>query len=90
MAKNALEVQDTAKELYKRLVTFSSNLASVGKALSSSVSSYNKAVGSLEARVLPSARKFEAMGVVASGSELATPAQVESDARQVTDLLSEE
>jgi len=90
MAKNALEVQETAKELYKRLVTFSSNLASVGRSLSSSVSSYNKAVGSLEARVLPSARKFEAMGVVASGSELATPAQVESDARPVTDLLSED
>jgi len=90
MAKNALEVQDTAKELYKRLVTFSSNLASVGKALSSSVSSYNKAVGSLEARVLPSARKFEAMGVVATGSELASPAQVESDTRKVTELLPEE
>jgi len=90
MAANALEVQDTAKELYKRLVTFSSNLASVGRALSSSVSSYNKAVGSLEARVLPSARKFEAMGVVASGSELASPAQVESDARQVTDLTGDE
>lgn len=90
MAENALEVQETAKELYKRLVTFSANLASVGRALSSSVSSYNKAVGSLEARVLPSARKFEAMGVVATGAELATPAQVESDARQVTDLLGDE
>ncbi|WP_369410570.1 DNA recombination protein RmuC [Parasedimentitalea denitrificans] len=90
MAENALEVQQTAKELYDRLAVFSRNLASVGKSLSSSVSNYNKAVGSLEARVLPSARKFETMGVVASDAELATPAQVESDARQVTDLFGDE
>ena len=90
MAENALEVQQTAKELYDRLAVFSRNLASVGKSLSSSVSSYNKAVGSLEARVLPSARKFEAMGVVASDAELTSPAQVESDARQVTDLSGDE
>lgn len=89
MAENALEVQKTAKELYDRLSTFSKNLAAVGRSLSSSVSNYNKAVGSLEARVLPSARKFEAMGVVAQGAELENPGQVETEPRQVA-LLAEE
>ncbi len=89
MAENAVEVQKTAKELYDRLATFSKNLASVGKSLSSSVNNYNKAVGSLEARVLPSARKFEAMGVVAQGAELEDPGQVETEPRQVA-LLAEE
>ena len=89
MAENAVEVQKTAKELYDRLSTFSKNLASVGKSLSSSVNNYNKAVGSLEARVLPSARKFEAMGVVAQGAELEDPGQVETEPRQVA-LLAEE
>ncbi|WP_241479058.1 DNA recombination protein RmuC [Leisingera sp. ANG-M1] len=89
MAENALEVQKTAKELYDRLATFSKNLASVGKSLSSSVNNYNKAVGSLEARVLPSARKFEAMGVVAQGAELEDPGQVETEPRQMA-LLAEE
>ncbi|WP_291727918.1 DNA recombination protein RmuC [Leisingera sp. F5] len=89
MAENAVEVQKTAKELYDRLATFSKSLASVGKSLSSSVNNYNKAVGSLEARVLPSARKFEAMGVVAQGAELENPGQVEVEPRQVA-LLAEE
>lgn len=89
MAENAVEVQKTAKELYDRLATFSKNLASVGRSLSSSVNNYNKAVGSLEARVLPSARRFEAMGVVANGAELEDPGQVEVEPRQVA-LLTEE
>lgn len=83
MAENAVEVQKTAKELYDRLSTFSKNLASVGKSLTSSVNNFNKAVGSLEARVLPSARKFEAMGVV-SAPALEDPGQVETQPRQVT------
>ncbi|UWQ62760.1 DNA recombination protein RmuC [Leisingera caerulea] len=89
MAANAVEVQKTAKELYDRLATFSKSLASVGRSLSSSVNNYNKAVGSLEARVLPSARRFEAMGVVANGAELEDPGQVEVEPRQVA-LLAEE
>jgi DNA recombination protein RmuC len=89
MAENAVEVQKTAKELYDRLATFSKNLASVGRSLSSSVNNYNKAVGSLEARVLPSARRFEAMGVVSNGAELEDPGQVEVEPRQVA-LLGED
>lgn len=89
MAENAVEVQKTAKELYDRLATFSKNLASVGRSLSSSVNNYNKAVGSLEARVLPSARRFEAMGVVSNGAELEDPGQVEVEPRQVA-LLAED
>lgn len=89
MAENAVAVQKTAKELYDRLSTFSKNLASVGKSLSSSVNNYNKAVGSLEARVLPSARKFEAMGVVPQGAALEDPGHVETEPRQVA-LLADE
>ncbi|PSL18499.1 DNA recombination protein RmuC [Shimia abyssi] len=86
MAENAVEVQRTAKELYDRLKTFGGHLSAVGRALNSSVSSYNKAVGSMEGRVLPSARKFEAMGVVTQDSELETPAMIESDTRPLSSL----
>ncbi|KFE34046.1 DNA recombination protein RmuC [Thioclava atlantica] len=84
MAKNAVEVQKTAHELYERLKTFGGHMDSVGRALTRSVESYNKAVGSLESRVLPSARKFEAMGVVADEGKLDTPSLVDSHPRALS------
>lgn len=66
MAKNAAEVQKAAKEIYDRLAVFAGHLDRVGKSLGSSVDNYNKAVGSLEGRILPSARKFESLGAVST------------------------
>jgi DNA recombination protein RmuC len=77
-------VQKTAQDLYERIKTFGGHIDAVGKALTRSVDSYNKAVGSLESRVLPSARKFEAMGVVADEGQLDTPALVDSQPRPVS------
>jgi len=84
MAENAAEVQKLAKELYDRLAIFAEHLEKVGKSLGQSVDNYNKAVGSLEGRILPSARRFEAMGVVPSKSEIASPASVEREPRNLT------
>lgn len=81
MAENAVEVQKLAKELYDRLSTFSENLGKVGRSLGQAVNNYNAAVGSMERRVLPSARKFEAMGVVAAQTEIAQLASVEQEPR---------
>ena len=64
MAQNVVEVQKLAKEVYDRLVTFGGHLDKVGSNLGKSVSAYNSAVASLGGRVLPSTRKFEALGVV--------------------------
>lgn len=86
MAENAVEVQKVAKELYDRLNTFGKHLDAIGKGLNRSVDHYNKAVASMESRVLPSARKFEAMGVVTQGSEIEAPNAVESQARGFTAL----
>ena len=65
LADNAKQIRDLASELYKRLATFSSHLARVGRSLSGSVDAYNSAVGSLERQVLPGARRFTEMGVQA-------------------------
>lgn len=80
MAKNAVEVQKAAKELYDRLGVFAGHVDKVGKSLRQSVDHFNRAVGSFEARVLPSARKFEAMGVV-SAEGATTIAQVDVEPR---------
>lgn len=84
MAKNVIEVQKLATEIYERLTTFGGHLDRVGKSLGQSVNAYNSAVASLEGRVLPSTRKFEALGVVPENSDLPTPKGVEQDPRQLS------
>jgi len=86
MAKNAAEVQKSARELYDRLKVFGGHLDAIGKALGRSVDCYNKAVGSMETRVLPSARKFEAMGVIAPGGEAESPRLIDGDPRRLSVL----
>ncbi|HEY6473858.1 MAG TPA: DNA recombination protein RmuC [Acidimicrobiales bacterium] len=66
LAENAREVRDLGAELYERLRTWTGHMQAVGKSLTSSVDAYNKAVGSLESRVLVTARKFPSLGVVGS------------------------
>ncbi|MEH1015381.1 DNA recombination protein RmuC [Micromonospora sp. CPCC 206060] len=80
LARNAVAVHSLARELYGRLATLGDHVTKLGGALGSAVTAYNRTVGSLEARVLVSARKLADLGV--SDQELATPAQVESAPRQ--------
>ncbi|HLL67974.1 MAG TPA: DNA recombination protein RmuC [Micromonosporaceae bacterium] len=81
LTRNAVVVHALGRELYQRLSTMGEHLAKVGTSLGSAVTSYNKTVGSLEARVLVSARRLAELGV--SGEPLPTPAQVETAPRQV-------
>jgi DNA recombination protein RmuC len=70
LAENAREVQKLGAELYDRLRTMSGHLQSLQRSLSSSVDAYNKAVGSLESRVLVSARRFPGLGIGREGADL--------------------
>jgi DNA recombination protein RmuC len=63
VAENAEKIRELGEELYKRLATFNEHLGRVGRALGQSVEHYNKAVGSLERQVMPSARRFPEMGI---------------------------
>ena len=65
LAGNADRIRELGEEQYQRLATFTEHLARVGSSLEGSVSAYNKAVGSLDSKVLPGARKFVEMGVSA-------------------------
>jgi len=74
VARNAAEISRLGKELYKRLADMSSHWARLGKSLERAVEAYNSAAGSLESRVLVTARKFEelesgAFGAVLEGME---------------------
>jgi DNA recombination protein RmuC len=69
IAENAQAISDLGKELYDRIRTFLSHFKTMGGSLERAVDSYNKAVGSMESRVLPSARKFKELGA-ATGEEI--------------------
>ncbi len=69
LAENAREVQKLGAELYERLRTMSAHMQKLQRSLTASVSAYNDAVGSLESRVLVSARRFPALGVVSIETE---------------------
>jgi DNA recombination protein RmuC len=58
VAENAQRISDLGRQVHERLTILIEHFAGVGKALEKSVEAYNKAVGSLETRVLPAARRF--------------------------------
>jgi len=82
LAENAERIREAGEDLYARLHTFAEHLARLGRSLDSSVTAYNKAVGSFDARVLPSARRFTELGITAN-KEIQTPEQIERAPRQV-------
>jgi DNA recombination protein RmuC len=63
LARNAQQISELGRELYERLGTMAVHWRGVGKNLGDAVSAYNKAVGSMETRVLVSARKFKELTV---------------------------
>lgn len=62
LARNAQEISVLGKELHDRLRSLFGHLESVGKGLDRAVECYNKAIGTLETRVMVSARKFAELG----------------------------
>jgi DNA recombination protein RmuC len=80
LAKNAEEVRKLAVELYDRLLPFTGHLGRLGRQLEGAVKAFNAAVGSLEGKVLPSARRLVELGI--PGKEgLENPAMVETSVR---------
>lgn len=63
LAAHAEEAGRLGKDLYERMAVLAEHLNDVGQALGRSVTAYNKAVGSLETRILPAARRFKELGV---------------------------
>lgn len=77
----ARQVQRLGQELHARLVSMAGHLDRVGRSLNASVTAYNQAMGSLEGRVLVSARRFADLGVTTD--DLVEPRQVETMPRSL-------
>lgn len=82
LADSAAEVSELARELYDRLGTLGGHFDRVGRSLTASVTAYNQAVGSIEGRVFPTARKLRDLHVTAG--ELATVKSVDAAVRPLT------
>ncbi len=70
LAENARRISDLGRELHSRLATLSEHFSELGRSLQRGVEHYNRAVGSLESRVLVTARRFTELG---AGSEKEIP-----------------
>ncbi|HEY4462392.1 MAG TPA: DNA recombination protein RmuC [Streptosporangiaceae bacterium] len=79
LSENARAVFELGRELHDRIAGLGKNMDKLGRALTSTVTAYNQAVGSLESRVLVSARRLSQLGVV--DGELPAPLPVEEAAR---------
>ena len=80
LARNAQEISALGKELHDRLRNLAGHLETVGKGLDRAVESYNKAVGTLESRVMVSARKFVELGAPVT-EEIPEVDQIETTTR---------
>ena len=81
LAQNAAEISALGKELFKRLSDMGDHWNKMGTALERAVEAYNSAVGSLEARVMVTARKFADLKTAPLGVEIAKLEPVEKSVR---------
>jgi DNA recombination protein RmuC len=82
LADKTREIHELGRDVYERLTTMSAHLERLGRSLNGAVSAYNRTIGSLETRVLVSARRFRDLGV--GTDELDPPDPVLDVPRQLT------
>jgi DNA recombination protein RmuC len=83
LAANAAQISGLGRDLYERMRTFVGHVDDVGDKLGKATAAYNRAVGSLESRVLPAARRFRDLGA-AIGEELTTLEPVDTQPHQIS------
>ena len=93
MAENAEAIAGLGRDLYERLRRMAEHFEELGKGLNRATEAYNAAVGTLERRVLVTARRFRDLGVSAP-HEIVEPSQVERTPRalqapEMADLFGE-
>ena len=82
---DARELLELGRTLYERLGTVAGHLDALGGALRRSVTAYNKAVGSMENRLLVTARSLETLG-----EQVDSPTLISADAAQVRSFTAPE
>ena len=81
LAENAKIISELGQELYKRLSDVAGHVEKLGKGLVAAINSYNGLVGSLESRVLVSARRFKELGAAGGNDEIHETSPIETSPR---------
>ncbi|HEU4990612.1 MAG TPA: DNA recombination protein RmuC, partial [Gemmatimonadaceae bacterium] len=84
--ENARAISQLGQELHARLGAMAQHLEKLGRNLQSASDSYNAAIGSLESRVLVSARKFKELGATSKDAEIVELRAVEGGVRRQQSL----
>jgi DNA recombination protein RmuC len=82
IAKNTEAISQLGAQVYDRMNVLTNHLSDVGSALTKAVETYNRAVGSMESRLLPSVRKFKELGATAA-EDIATLEPVDQTPRSL-------
>jgi len=83
LAQNAVEISALGKDLYKRLSDMSDHWNKMGRSLERAVEAYNSGIGSLESRVLVSARRFADLKTAPLGVEIPVLEPVDKAVRSI-------
>ncbi|MFV2195988.1 DNA recombination protein RmuC [Nocardiopsis sp. LOL_012] len=90
LSENAREVFELGKQLHGRLSTLGGHVEGLGRALGRTVHAYNQTVGSLESRVLVTARRFRDLGIVEADLERPTGVEEVPRTASAPELLEQE
>lgn len=83
LAENAKEISDLGRDLYKRIGDMAGHIEDMGRCLTKAMEAYNKTVGTLETRVLVSARRFKELESTGTQDDIASLAPGEVAARRL-------
>ena len=85
LTENSKEIAGIGRELYERLAQFCRHAQDHGKSLSKTIESYNRAVGSLERRILPSVRKLEKFETASTTKDVEPPEAIDQSVRSCSE-----
>ncbi len=83
LSRQVETLHELGQDLYKRLGDMNSHFAKMGRGLAAAVEAYNKGIGSLESRVLVTARKFKDLGIAPGQVDIEEVEPVEKITREL-------
>lgn len=89
LVDNAKLIVDSARQMYQRLSTVGTHLTKMGSGLKNAVDSYNALVGSVESRLLPTARRINELDATLKPQEPVAPLETAPRALSAPELTEE-